>query len=481
MLTPTPLQAAGLDLGSSAVKAVLFDFAEGMPRVVQRWHRDLELQRPAAGRVEQDCGAVLEAARQALEWMDPAWAWGCSSAMHSLVCLNDRGQPQGPAITWADQRSAPEAARLRKQDPDLARRTGTPLHAMGWPAKLLWLAENEPEKLARTERFVDLKTFVLGRLAGRDLPMDLSSASGTGLLNQHTGRWDAAVLELLGLSEERFPQLGSPTTPLELPDRPFGVLGAADGPLSNLGSGLLPGRTAALSVGTSGAVRVTVRGPVDTDGRLFCYHLAGDLWVLGGAISNGTLALQWLRDLAVSAGAPACSVENLVAQGLEASEGSRGLLALPYLAGERAPHWDAAARGMLVGLGLHHRWSDLVRAVLEGIAFALHEVLELCQDASQPIERVRATGGLTRSRGWVQLLADVLGRSVELLPFEEAGALGAALLALSGTVGFEQVQQLTALVTPVSVVAPDLDRSAGYQDLYRRYLQLYPMWRRLCP
>ena len=446
------MRALGVDLGSTAIKACLWELQPGSPPVlIRRVSRELHLQIPQPGWALQDPHATLQTVRELLSEMAGYQALGFSSAMHSLLPLCETGQPLGMAISWADQRSWAEAELLQKEAPEWAELTGTPLHPMAWPAKLLWWRKHEPTPAY----WVGLKEWVVSQLAGLPRPpwMDRSMASATGL---YVGNgWSPIMLQKCGLQVSQLPEVIEPDQPLdEFSVRT--VLGAGDGPLSHLGTGaLLPGQ-ACLSIGTSGALRMVCGAEAGTDGgKLFRYYLAQQRWVRGGAISNGSLVLDWVRGL------QGLSPEEILQQVSKIPPGSEGLVALPYLMGERSPVWDARARGAVVGLSVHHTQAHIARAMLEGVVFALRQVSESLPGASE----IRVTGGLSRSPVWLQMLADGLKQPVLAMTEGEAGALGAAQLAA----GFAVEPEVLARYQP--------GNSSAYERAYSIYRQLYPALR----
>jgi len=446
------MRALGVDLGSTSIKACLWDLEEGKAPVgIARASRELHLQVPQAGWAVQDPLATLQAVRELLAEMPAYEALGFSSAMHGLLPLCETGQPLGMAISWADQRSWAEAEELHKENPEWAERCGTPLHPMAWPAKLLWWRKHEQP----VAYWVGLKEWVVSQLAGLDRPpwMDRSLASATGLYAS-TG-WDEPMLRRVGISAAQLPEVIEPDLPLsQFPRRT--VLGAGDGPLSHLGTGALRPDQACLSIGTSGALRMVCgAGDSTHQGKLFRYYLSAGRWVRGGAISNGSLVLDWLRSL------QGLTPEELLQSVAQIPPGAEGLVALPYLMGERSPIWDARARGALVGLTVKHSQAHIARAMLEGVVFALRQVSESLEHASE----IRVTGGLSRSPVWLQMLADGLGQSVLAMAEGEAGALGAAQLAAGITVSPE----VLARYEPVN--------HAAYDHAYAIYGQLYPALR----
>jgi gluconokinase len=455
----------GLDLGTSSIKAVRFRLKpDGQLEVEDTASVAHKLEVPSPGFAEQDAAQTLQSARVVLDKViqKEVLAIGVSGAMHSLLCLDENGQPLGRGWTWADLRSADEARQLKRDQGEAAARTGTPIHPMAWPAKLLWMREHDAELWDKLRHLVGIPEYVVAGLTGTSPLMGRSQASATGL--HGTDGWDARLLEYLQLDPKRLPEVvASDEVVGKYREVPV-IAGAGDGPLSNLGTGAhRPGR-AALSIGTSGAIRVAHQGfRADPSGRTFCYSVVDDLWVSGGAISNGTLALEWLRNLF---GEP--PLDDLLQGAWKVPAGSEGLIFLPYLAGERAPHWDPSARGKLVGLQLHHGRSELTRAVIEGVCFALRDVLETLP--ADLIREVRVTGGFTRSPEWVQILADVFKRELMTVESPEAGALGAAGLAARAVDPTFDLAGWLDHLKPGQHFPPT---ASGYDAVFQQYQSLY--------
>lgn len=315
------MRIVGLDLGTSSIKAVLFELGDSA-KVIDVKAVAHPLSTPEPGRAEQDADEARKLCIEVLkklDWTDVK-AVGVSGAMHSLLPLDKDGKPLCAAWTWADVRSAQEARELLESDPTLAARTGTPIHPMAWPAKLAWMKRHDKKMFEATALFAGIKEYVVQGLVGGDIVMDRSIASGTGCYDIEKQAWE---------NPERRPRVvDTDFSPGQLkvdglPEIPL-VLAGGDGPLSNLGSGADEPDLAAISIGTSGAVRVICKGAQsDPRGRLFCYYLGQDEWVRGGAISNGTLAVEWLRSIT----GKEQSVEELVKEGCEHE--SDGLLFLP--------------------------------------------------------------------------------------------------------------------------------------------------------
>lgn len=429
----------GVDIGTTATKAVAFS-ADG----ADHGHGEAphHLDEPEPGAAVEDPEALYEAVggavRDAVADLDPARvaAVSFSSAMHGLLALDAQGDPVGPVLTWADSRASDVARELRGRAGALAlhRRTGTPVHPMSPLVKLAWLRRERPSLHAAARTWGGVKEFVLARATGARVT-DTSDASGTGLLDVAFGTWDPEALEIAGVTAD---VLGEPVAPTavvgRLRERGWGlptgvpvVAGGGDGPLANLGVGAVRPGVAACSIGTSGALRATVERPaVDPRGRVFCYGLADERWVVGGAITNGGLVLDWAHETLGR------DVDDLLAAAGAVPAGADGLLALPHLLAERAPHWDIGGAGALVGLHRRHGAGHVTRALLEGVCLQLRLVLDSLREAGLAVHEVRATGGFARSELWRRLLTDALDLPVGFPSVDQGSAFGAALLGMQG-------------------------------------------------
>src|SRR3954453_4311083 len=439
-LMPTrPDVVLGVDIGPTATKVVAFD-DEGREHASAA--AGYPLGEPHPGYAGHDPEAIRRAVAAAVAEVPGAAGDGptvkglCfSAAMHTLLAVDESGRPLTPSNTWGDTRAAAQAERLRAAPGglELHRRTGTPLHPMSPLAKLVWFRGEAPEVFEAARRWAGIKEYVVAGLTGEWL-VDHSIASATGLLELATLDWDREGLELAGIGAHRLSPL-VPTTHVlgqltadaarELglpPDCPV-VVGASDGTLANLGVGAVRPGVAACSIGTSGALRVMVEDPaVDPQGSVFCYALTPGRWTVGGAINNGGVVLEWAHDALAPDIDDRAAVLDLAA---DAPPGSDGLLMLPYLLGERAPHWSTDLRGAYVGLTRAHGRAHLVRAAIEGVCLQLALVLESMRAAGVEVREMRAPGGFARSALWRQLLADALGMPVGFPAGHDGSAFGA--------------------------------------------------------
>ena len=481
----------GVDLGTTATKAVAYDVTG------RSWGEaaaEYPLQTPEPGWAVQDpevvlagaLSAIREAAAEARERGAIVKGLCFSAALHSLVGLDARARPLTPIITWADGRAGEQAERLRAAEGGLALhgRTGTPLHPMSPLPKLVWFREREPRLFDAVSTWVGIKELVLMRLCG-ERAADHSVASATGLLNLSTLEWDAEALELAGIDAGLLSSLVPATHLMDggltpeaaqetgLPAHTPIVIGAGDGPLANLGIGAVRPGVAACSIGTSGALRVMVEQPsVDPLGRIFCYALTEGRWVVGGAINNGGVVLQWTGDALAPDLGPHSETE-LLELAARAPAGSGGLLMMPALLSERAPHWSPLPRGAYVGLTRAHRREHLVRAALEGVCLQLALVLGSMREAGNEVHEIRATGGFAQSPLWRQMLTDALGMEIGYPAGHEGSSFGAALLGMQVLGLVESVDVAAELVRIEDVTRPEPAAAAVYEALLAPFSELH--------
>lgn len=438
-----------VDIGTTNTKAVLYD---DQLRALAAAHRGNQTYQDKPGYQEQDPAEILRAFHEVVaevlsaipEAREHVAYLTFSGAMHSLLLLDQAGKPLTRAILWSDTRAVDEVEAFKSTEDAQAyyQRTGTPIHAMSPFFKLLWF-KNQKLFPAETAMCLGIKDYILHFLTGEYL-VDYSLASATGLFNIHEMRWDEAALAKATLSSSILPRPVATESPLPLRNQTFLaevglpssvqiVPGASDGCLANLGGFALGERETTVTIGTSGAVRMTVGEPLlDPEGKTFCYYLSPGKWVIGGAVNNGGNVLQWLDEILFEETGRVYDVLESAVPKIGA--GSEGLIFMPFLFGERAPYWDGRLTASFVGLKAHHKKAHLVRAVVEGVLFNLREVWERLQTLAGSSTKLVASGGFLRSEVWTQMMADIFGSDLLCADEQDSSCLGAALLA-SGSAG----------------------------------------------
>ncbi|MBB5958955.1 gluconokinase [Saccharothrix tamanrassetensis] len=443
-----------VDLGSTSTKVIAVDRNAG---VVASAEHGYPMRTTSSGEATHDPAAVwaaaLEALREVAAQGHRVRALSLTGAMHTLLGLDSSGTPVTPSVSWADNRAVAEASRLRgtPQGIFLHRATGTPIHTMTPLVKLAWFTSQG----FTAHVWCGLKDYVTERLTGH-LVTEYSSGSATGLMDLRSLDWHPTALEFAGITASRLPPVHAPTDsfPLtcDIPGIPPGtpvVLGGGDGPMANLGVGAVVPGVAAVSLGTSGALRVVRDSPaVDELGRVFCYAITDDLWVLGGAVSNGGVVAQWASETFGT------DVGTLLAEAAHVPPGAGGITALPYLLGERAPWWDPDAVSAVIGLRREHGRAEIARALVEGVAQQLALVLDAVRSVAD-VHAVRVTGGAFRSDLWSTVLASALGLDLELAEDSEGSGVGAGLLGWHALGELPDLTAAAALIRPTRTIHPD--------------------------
>ena len=482
MSAPDPF-IVSLDVGSSSVRALLFD--SGARRVdgygVQVAYRvrttkdgGAEVDPEELAQLSIDC--LDELHRQAHSSGFRVAAVAGSAFWHGLCGVNAAGQPTFPILHLLDTRSADYVEHV----PDSHGRTGCVPHSSYWPAKLVWLAANHPDQLRATNRFLSFPEYFFRKLFGQ-ASVSTSMISATGLWDQNAANYDHETLSALPIRRDQLADLVllDQTEDELLPEfrrmwpgfakaRWFPALG--DGACSNLGSGCLSPDRAALMVGTTGAMRVVLDVPQTLIlPLLWCYRVDQRRFVTGGALSNGGDVFAWMkRTLALP--------KDLEARLAAARPGTHGLTMLPFFSGERTPYWRADLRAAVVGLSASTEAFDIFRAALESVALRFREIYDLlvagCGKA--PNEVIASGGALLHSPGWTQMMADALGRPITVCTEAEASCRGAALWALERLGLIDNMSDL-----PASTGAA-INPRAEYQDAYKElFFQQHKLYERL--
>ena len=465
----------GLDIGTSSVKGVVID---GRGRVLTEAQRGYPISMPNPGWSEQDPELWWGATQEVLAELDAPAAngIGLTGQMHGLVALDSRRRPLRPAILWNDGRSQPQADETeRRLGLDrLVALSGNRVLAGFTAPKLAWMAEYEPDLFARIAHVLLPKDYVRLRLCDV-LSTDVSDASGTSLLDVATRRWSPQLATAFGVDPVWLPEVQESG---DVSGQAFGAVpvaaGAGDQAAGALGVGVTNADgPASIVLGTSGVVFAARDAyAADPAGRLhaFCHALPGR-WHVMAVILSAAGALSWLQTIVGGD----VEIETLVAEAERWGPGAEGLTFAPYLSGERTPHADAAIRGAFVGLGLRHDRGALVRAVLEGVAHALADGLDLIA-ASGPRPRfARISGGGARSELWCRIVASVLNMPLQRTSSTAGAAFGAALLGGVTAGVFDSAQTAADVtVTVTDEIEPDPAWVERYAGQRARYRALYP-------
>jgi gluconokinase len=447
-------------------------------------------QSKQAGYSEQDPEMIWKAFHGCIkkiisEVKYPPVSISLSSAMHSLVVMDEKNKPVTPLITWADTRSGDIAQRLRNlpEAENLYKTTGTPIHSMTPLCKIIWLKENEPEIFKSAFKYISIKEFIWYKLF-KVYQIDHSIASATGLFDIENLQWNDFSLRLCGINSSQLSEImptnflrkdvdSSVTSLLNISSKTSFCIGASDGCTANVGSYAVEKGTAALTIGTSGAVRIASSKPIfDFASMSFNYLLDEKTFICGGPVNNGGNVVEWLFEAILNNSKPSeKDYKNLFKIIETVPAGSKGLIFLPYLFGERAPVWDEKSSGIFFGIKSSHTNAFFLRATLEGICYSMKQVLEIVESSTQKIVQLNVGGGFIHSKTWMKILADITGKKLAVIESEDSSAIGAALInmkALKMIDDYDSLQPKNNLV-----VEPDLDNHLVYEKYYAVFKNLY--------
>jgi xylulokinase len=473
----------GIDIGTSSAKGIAVDPESGTVLAIAE--HEYPVSSPHVGWMEQQPDAWLTATHAVLDGLRSAvpeiLGIGFSGQMHGLVCLDADGAVIRPAILWNDQRSAPQCAALEAGAglARLLRLTGNRALPGFTAPKLLWMRENEPEAYSRIRSICLPKDYVRDRVVG-GRRTDVADASGTLLLDVGRRRWSTELLTDLDIPESWLPELiESPDAVGELDGVPVAA-GAGDQAAAAVGAGITSPGPLSVVLGTSGVVlAATDHFLADPEGRVhaFC-HASPGRWLVMGVMLSAAGSLAWYHDTML----PGVDYDAMLGEAARVPSGSDGLVFLPYLAGERTPYADPDARGAFCGLSITHDRGALTRAVLEGVAFALRDCLDVVHDVGAIAARGRVSGGGSRSRLWLRIVASALGIPLEIMATDQGSAFGAALLGGVAAGVYRDVEEAaTACVRVTEVVDPVPEWIEPYQEARRRFRDYYPALRSVTP
>lgn len=477
----------GLDIGTSGIRAALFDEKggeiEGASVRINRWNPG------TADFAIMDADLLLDQVAQALdallaklyESVTRIELIAISCFWHSLLGVDETGRSTTQVLGWADSRAAAAASQLRSQldEAEIHSRTGCRFHPSYWPAKLLRLRNDEPEIFRATNQWLSFAEYLTLQFFG-ETAVSVSMASATGLLNQRTCQWDEQLLEALDVDLKSLPEIASPNRSfykmrreyaLRWPQlseaRLFPAIG--DGAANNIGAGCHSTEKVALMIGTSGAMRVLFEGepPQPLAPALWCYRADRSRVVVGGALSDGGGLYNWIKETLLYD-----EDSEIIESELELLRpNAHGLTILPFWAGERSTGWTVDARGAILGLTLQTRPIEILRAAMEAIAYRFALIASALKPLAPKATIVASGHALRSSPTWIQILADVLDSRIVVSELSEASMRGAALLVLE-TAG--KIHRIEEFPMPVEkIVEPDMSRHGAYQDGLERQQRLY--------
>lgn len=461
---------AGIDLGTTATKAVVFNQKGD---VLYQVSREYPMYHPQPEWSTQNPQDLLTATKDCIEDILARFEVrfiSFSAAMQSLILVDEQHQALTDCMIWADNRAADIADNLKQNATgqrfyDIS---GIPIHSFSPMTKLAWLKEHEPALLASAHKLISAKEYIWYHLT-HEYTIDTTLASGTGLMDIHSLQWSEEILNYLSIQKTQLSIIVKSTHRayckqygLEL------VSGGGDGILANLGSGAITPDKMALTIGTSGAVRVVSNQPfIDPQMRTQCYHLYGTEYLKLGAVNNGAVVLQWLKNNILESTE---TYQELFEKASKVPVGSEGLLFVPYILGERAPIWDAKAKGLMIGLDMQHTQGHIIRASMEGILFGLKQIAEVLVPQKEKLSNMTlmVSGGFAKSNFWLQMTADIFQMKVEVSNTIESSAWGAVLL------GFQSFEmEYHNDIKNEIVFYPNTQYNQVYQQGFERFKNVY--------
>ena len=477
----------GVDIGTTATKAVLLDPDRGLVAEAQR-PVTLFSDRPgwAEEDVEEWWANLASLSAELVGHGQPA-AIGISGMVPCVVLQDAGGRPLRRSIRQDDARATVEVEELGTElaDADILARTGSPVTQQSVAPTIRWLARHEPESLSAAATILGSYDAMVSRLTG-ERSVELNWAIESGLYDFGTRDWAPDVLAAIDLDPARLPAVRQPAdivgrvTALAAEQTGLRVgtpviAGSADHVASAFAAGLVREGDLLVKLGGAGDILLTTSVPV-TDERLYLdMHLSPGLYLPNGCMASSGSFIRWFqRELA-----DGTSLERLDLEAEAAGPGARGIVALPYMLGEKTPLNDPEARGAFIGLSLSHRRGDVFRAVLEGIAYGFRHHLDVFRELGLSPGRVRVTNGGARSALWPQVTADVIGLPLEKLRSHPGSALGVAFAAGIAVGAFDDWSDIEHFVEPGEIIEPR-DHGA-YAGGYARYRALYPALKALAP
>lgn len=477
----------GIDIGTSACKAALF-FSDGT--VTAQAHSEYAVSYPRPGWAEQDpedwwqgvCGAVRQVIKTGRVSAADIAAVGVDGQSWSAVAVDGNGRSLCKTPIWTDTRAVRECEEIRAKIPEriLFELSGNPVHPSYTFPKILWYRNNLPDVYRRAKLILQSNSYIVMRLTGK-ATQDRSQGYGLSCYNMRNGEWDMSIAQELGIRQELLPPLVdchqvvgqvSRGAALEtgLSEGTPVVAGGLDAACGTLGAGVhQPGETQEQG-GQAGGMSICLDYYVSDPKLILSAHVVPGRWLLQGGTTGGGGALKWLREQVC----PELGFDRMSELAGDVPAGSEGLLFLPYMAGERSPIWNPGACGVFFGIAYSKTRAHLIRAVMEGVGYALRHNMDTAVGAGVNPRILRAMGGSANSLVWTQIKSDITGLEIEVPSSDTATTLGAAILAGVGCGVYSDFPSAVAKTIAVRRRhTPDAGNRYAYETGYARYLELY--------
>ena len=478
-----------VDIGSSSVKAGLFD---ARARSVKGVEESIPHAQTVAsdGTSEEDADQIRIATEQAIDSVlrkagnlaSEIIGVGFDCMASTVLGVDSEGNAITPVYTYADTRSAADVDRLRDElnVPIIYDRTGVMQHTSYLPGRIRWLRRTQPDLADQVDRYVDVSTYIFTKWFGRrDVKASYCVSSWSGLLNRHDLEWDHGLLGRLGIDESNLPELAPWSDPERglanefatrwpaLAELPF-LLAVGDGAAVNVGTGCVDETKVALTIGTTGAMRVLSEGPApDVPTGLWAYRLGSNRTLLGGSFSEGGNVVQWALD-----NLKLPPIEQLNSELTKLQPAQHGINVLPFIAGERATGWSTSATGVLEGVRISTTPMEILQAMLESVAYRFAMVADLLLPGVKSGYQMIASGGaIQNSPWWLQTMSDVLGVPVGVSAEQQDTSRGTAVLALNALGVWDSLDTHHAHIA--ETYEPNLANAELYAEGRQRQSELY--------
>ncbi|MED9881106.1 xylulokinase [Blautia sp.] len=491
------LYLLGIDIGTSACKAALFD-RKG--QVLAAANGEYPVYYPEEGWAEQNpeewwsavCEAVRQVIRKAGIQPEEIAGVGIDGQSWSAIAIDKGGKVLTNTPIWMDTRAQSICDRLNEEigEDEIFRIAGNSLQPSYTTAKILWYKENLPEVYCKIYKILQSNSYIAFKLTGQ-ISQDLSQGYGLHCFDMRTGQWDEEMCRKMGIPRDFLPEIvpsdriiGTVTKKAAeesgLAEGTPVAAGGLDAACGTLGAGVIHSGETQEQGGQAGGMSICIE-KYQADPRLILgFHVIPGKWLLQGGTTGGGGVMRWFerefadyeRLMREQTGISSLDQLNEIAE--KVKPGCDGLVFLPYMAGERSPIWNPYAKGVFYGLDFSKTKGHMVRACMEGVAFSLRHNLETAEEAGAKAEILRAMGGSANSLLWTQIKSDVTGKTMAVPASDTATTLGAALLAGVGTGFYKDYEEAVAETVKVTRKhQPDPEKKAVYDKNYETYLELY--------